>query len=390
MNQTTQAAAFLSAHTDTRTAALEVAGQLEEALGSTPAKALVVFASFHHARNFRTGIDILQAHLGTEATIGVTAQTVFAGLDAPERRSGFAAFVLGGPEIEARAFILDWDRGPAELTTPQRWQEIASTGTRHAGTFLLADPFSTAPDPVLASLNAALPGPISGGMLTGSTLPGGNVLIADDVQTHTGVVGIGFGGNISCEMLLSRACRPIGEPILVTAATHDTILALGGRPAASVARDAILTLPENERDLVSDGLRLGIAASEFRDRFNAPDFVVREIVGVDEKSGALKINERPTVGRTVQFHILDLDAANSDLDLALEAQLLEPTPPIGILMADSASRAVESEDLSQIHHRLGSVPIAGLVAAGEFGPFGERPVLQGGCASALILRANGR
>lgn len=367
-----------------------MAERLEGGLAGAPAKAIVVLASFHHARSLNLAIDILRAHLSPEALVGGTAQTVFAGLDVPERRSGLAAFAIGGPEVHARAFALDWTRGPAELMSPDHWHSIAHTGENHAATFLLADPFSTASAPVLSTINDALGGPIGGGLLSGSTLPGGNVLIADDVKTHTGIVGIGIGGDLRCEMLLSRACRPIGEPLLVTAATHDRILALGGRPAAIAARETILHLNESDRELVSDGLRLGVAACEFRDRFNPPDFLIREIVGVDEKTGALQINERPIVGRTVQFHVLDLDVARTDLELALEGQLLKSEPPIGILMAESAIREVGSEDLAQIRERLGSVPTAGFVAAGEFGPFDERAVLQGGCASAMIFRQNDR
>ena len=385
-----KASAAISGHADTRTAALEVAEWVEGGLAGAQAKALIVLASFHHARSLNLAIETLQAHLKPEALIGGTAQTVFAGVDVPERRSGLAAFAIGGPDVHARAFALDWERGPAELTTPNHWRTLAHTGEDHAATFLLADPFSTAPAPVLSNVSTAIGGPIGGGLLSGSTLPSGNTLVANEVQTHTGLVGIGIGGNLRCEMLLSRACRPIGEPLLVTAAAHDRILGLGGRPAAAVAREAILGLSETERQLVSDGLRLGIAASEFRDRFSPPDFLIREIVGVDEKTGALQINERPIIGRTVQFHVLDLDVARNDLDLALEAQLLETEPPIGILMAESGLRDVGSEDLAQIRQRLGAVPTAGFVAAGEFGPFNEQAVLQGGCASAMIFRQNDR
>lgn len=380
----------ISEHPDTRTAALELASALESSLGSTPPAAIILMASFHHSRGFAAGAEIIGAHLQPQALMGGTAQTVFAGLDAPERRSGLAAFALEGEALTARAFLLDWEHGPAELATPLHWRNLGLTGENHAATIVLADPFTTAPGPILEAIDNALPGPLGGGLLSGSTRPGCNMLIADRRHTSTGVVGIGIGGPVRCEMLVSQACRPIGEPMIVTAASEGQVLSLGGRPAAKAARETILALSETDRELVSDGLRLGLAMSEFREHFGSHDFLVREIIGVDEQSGALQVAERPAVGRTVQFLVRDPEAAEADLDLALDVQLLDETPPVGVLLAESSIRGAPATDLQQMRARLGDIPVAGMVCAGEFAPWGERTVLHGASASAMIFRSKGR
>jgi small ligand-binding sensory domain FIST len=79
--------------------------------------------------------------------------------------------------------------------------------------------------------------------------------------------------------------------MVVTGAGQDSVTTLGGRPAAEAARETILSLKENERQLVSNGLRLGLAVTEYQEHFGAHDFLVREITGVDENTGALQIAE---------------------------------------------------------------------------------------------------
>ena len=382
-----RALSTISGHSDTRTAAMEVANGLESALEGAQPAALIILARFHHAKAFSEISDHLGSQFQPQALIGGTAQTVFSGLEAPDRRAGLVAFALEGRGLVARSFMMDWERGPAELATPTQWNRLASTGSDHAATFLLADPFTTDPRPILEALDHGVPGPIGGGMLSGSTRPGCNVLIADQDHSTTGLVGMGLGGPIRCDTLVSQACRPIGTPMVVTGAGQDSVTTLGGRPAAEAARETILALGDEERQLVSNGLRLGLAVTEYQEHFGAHDFLVREITGVDENTGALQIAERPAVGRTVQFLVRDPASAETDLDLALDVQALDETPPLGILLAESSARGVTIPDLRRLRTRLGEVPVAGMVCAGEFARRSGRSLVHGASASALIFRA---
>ena len=97
----------ISEHPDTRTAALEVAIGLGVVPRERhqPAALILLMASFHHSLEaFAAGAEIIGSHLQPQALIGGTAQTVFAGLDAPDRRSGLVAFALQGDDLTARAF----------------------------------------------------------------------------------------------------------------------------------------------------------------------------------------------------------------------------------------------------------------------------------------------
>lgn len=377
----------ISEHPDSRTAAMEVATALEKDLqGATPA-ALILLGSFHHASALTLVAGTIRDQIQPGSMISGTAQTVFSGLRAPERRSGLVGFVLEGDGLQARAFIRDWHRGPAELTTPEEWSTMASTGADHAATILLADPFSTDPRPVLQAIDQALPGPVGGGLLSGSTRPGGNVLIADDEHASTGLVGLGLGGPIRCGTLVSQGCRPIGQRMIVTGVHESAVMSLGGRPATDAARETIMGLNQSDRDLVANGLRLGVAVTEYREHFGPHDYLVREITGVDEQTGALRVAERPSVGQSVQFLIRDPASADSDLDLALDAASLDEAPPFGLLLAESGVRAGTESDLERLNARLGDLPTAGMICAGEFARGRDRSVVHGASASALIFRA---
>ncbi|MCH2145155.1 MAG: FIST C-terminal domain-containing protein [Phycisphaerales bacterium] len=366
---------------------MEVATALEKDLqGATPA-ALILLGSFHHASALTLVAGTIRDQIQPGSMISGTAQTVFSGLRAPERRSGLVGFVLEGDGLQARAFIRDWHRGPAELTTPEEWSTMASTGADHAATILLADPFSTDPRPVLQAIDQALPGPVGGGLLSGSTRPGGNVLIADDEHASTGLVGLGLGGPIRCGTLVSQGCRPIGQRMIVTGVHESAVMSLGGRPATDAARETIMGLNQSDRDLVANGLRLGVAVTEYREHFGPHDYLVREITGVDEQTGALRVAERPSVGQSVQFLIRDPASADSDLDLALDAASLDEAPPFGLLLAESGVRAGTESDLERLNARLGDLPTAGMICAGEFARGRDRSVVHGASASALIFRA---
>ena len=383
-----RAASTISRHPDTRTATFELTEALLHQLdGDSPAM-VVLMASFHHARALPDAALSIRQRLDPQALVASTAYSVFSGLEHSDGAAGIAAFVLAGDGIAAQSCLLDWERGPAELLNTPQWSEVASTGLTRRATILLGDPFTCAPSPILNTIAPLCAAPIGGGLLSGSSQPGGNVLIAGNASGNTGIAVLGIEGALRCNGLVSQSCRPIGRPMVITAAHADKVIAIGGRPAAEAAREAILTLPDPERELVGNGLKIGVVRDEYQTHFGASDFLVREIVGIDEKTGALHVVERPSVGRTVQFHVRDPDAALADLDLALDVQLLDHEPAVGVFMTESRQRRMAEVDLQQLHDRLGPIPIAGMSTAGEFaGGGGEQPpAIHCASTSALIFR----
>ena len=59
---------------------------------------------------------------------------------------------------------------------------------------------------------------------------------------------------------------------------------LGGKPALEMLRDTVTELPEAERQKLANGLFVGRAINEYRDKWGRGDFLVRNVMGVDQES----------------------------------------------------------------------------------------------------------
>ena len=89
-----------------------------------------------------------------------------------------------------------------------------------------------------------------------------------------GAIGLTISGDIEIRTLVSQGCRPVGEPVVVTNCEGNVITGLGGRPALDAVRDLLGNLPDQERELLSEGLLIGRAIDASKKRLGRGDFVV--------------------------------------------------------------------------------------------------------------------
>ena len=75
---------------------------------------------------------------------------------------------------------------------------------------------------------------------------------------------------------------------------------LAGKPAMERLGEVIAALPENERELASSGVLIGLVIDENRPEYERGDFLVRPIIGADREAGAIAIGEQVRVGQTVR------------------------------------------------------------------------------------------
>jgi small ligand-binding sensory domain FIST len=163
-----------------------------------------------------------------------------------------------------------------------------------------------------------------------------------------------------------------------------------------VLQETAESLSDAEKRLLSRGLLVGTVINEYKPHFGRGDFLVRNVMGFDQRAGGIAIGELCKVGQTIQFHVRDAATATEDLQLLLDAQMVKDEPPFAALLFSCNGRGNRlfgepNHDLSIIHRRFGGdLPIAGFFAAGEFGPIGDRSFLHGHTASLALLRAAGR
>jgi small ligand-binding sensory domain FIST len=263
-----------------------------------------------------------------------------------------------------------------------------SLGDRPPASLLLfADPFTFPVDAFLQRVNRDLPGlQIIGGLASSAGSPGGNRLVLDDRVVDEGAVGVFVdGGSIEVRTLVSQGCRPIGRPYVVTRAEQNLIEELGGKPAIERLQELAGAASEEERELLRGGLHVGLVVDEHKAEFGRGDFLVRNLLGADESSGALAVGEQVSVGQTVQFHVRDAGAADEDL-----REMLTGVDADAALLFTCNGRGrhlftVPDHDAGMVENLLGPIPLAGAFCAGEIGPVGGRNFLHGFTASLALF-----
>ena len=178
---------------------------------------------------------------------------------------------------------------------------------------LLVDPYSFPVAAFLDRCNTAMPGfPLVGGLASAPGGPGENRLFHDGEAFDRGAVA-SFGAEVGARTVVSQGCRPIGPPMAVTRSEGNLLLELAGAPAYQRLVDIVSALPAAEQGMVARGLHIGVAIDEYADEHGRGDFLIRGVLGADERNGAVAVGDVVEVGRTVRFQVRDPAGAREDL-----------------------------------------------------------------------------
>ena len=271
-------------------------------------------------------------------------------------------------------------------------QELESLSDRP--TFLVfADPFSTPIEDVFEKMEERCPGaPAIGGIASGGTDLGENRLVLNDRIVEEGLVGVALWGPVWIRTLVSQGCQPIGERYVVTKAEKNIIYELGGMPTLERLQETLQGLGPERGKQVAMAVQVGVAFDEQRERFNRGDFLIRGLLGADQRSGGVAISDIVKEGQTIQFHVRDPQAASEDLNLLLAQDRLDyPHSPLkGALLFSCNGRgrrffAEPNHDIAALQRQAEGIPVAGFFAAGEIGPVGGKNFIHGYTASAALF-----
>ena len=390
------AASATSEHHDTRTAADEVAGALHDVLGGKPPDLVILMASFHHAAALREACNDLRRMLVPGHLLAGTVESVLGDGRELEGIAGMSALALRfGPHGHGIR-LSPWRTTPGEpipLSQPEAMAARIDAGDDTKCILVLADPFSTPSTRMLPAIGGCLGGgqsiSVTGGLLSGASQPSCNRLILDDIVQDAGAIGLTISGDIDVRTLVSQGCRPVGHPVVITECDGNALTGLDGRPALDTVRDLLSELPENERELLSGGLLIGRAIDANKKHLGRGDFVVRNVLGVDEDKKAIAIGELPRRGQTIQVHLRDAQASHEDLQLLLDGQEVHD-PPLAAFLVTCNGRGQRlfgsiGHDTAIVRQRLDDPPLAGFFAAGEFGPLAGSNFIHSQAVVATLL-----
>ena len=388
-------ASAISEESNLQGALNECAESIRGQLGEKPRLA-VAFVSPHYQADYQQVGALLSEFLESEHTFGCSGGGIIGAGHEVEQRPALSVTAATMPGVNIEVFHLDGDNLPDLDAGPDKWQELVGVTEGQEPQFvLLADPFSFPVQNLIMGLDFAFPSAAKiGGLASGAQRPGDNALFLDGAVHSSGAVGLALHGNIVVDTVVAQGCRPIGKTMRITSSRRNVLAELDGHPPMAVLQDLFRSLPERDRQLMGHSLFLGVVMDELLDNPVQGDFLIRNVVGMDQRTGSLAIGEMLKEGQLVQFHLRDAETSAQDLTFVLEryaAENRENEVP-GALLFSCLGRGQylygrPNHDTDIFREKLGEVPLGGFFCNGEIGPVGGTTFLHGYTSSFGLFRS---
>jgi small ligand-binding sensory domain FIST len=179
----------------------------------------------------------------------------------------------------------------------------------------------------------------------------------------------------------------------ITQCRRNLLAEVDGRPPLEVLREIFQQANERDRGLMRNSLFLGVVMDELIDQPRQGDFLIRNVVGMDARTGILAIGEVLKEGQMVQFHLRDAQTSAEDLTSVLTryAEDNRENQVQGALLFSCLGRGQylygrPNHDTDIFRSKLGPVPLGGFFCNGEIGPVSGTTFLHGYTSSFGIFR----
>lgn len=379
----------------------------------------IIFLSSSFASDASRLIPLLREKLAVPNLIGCMGGGIV-GMNTPDRvqevedQAALSLTIAQLPGVTITPFYLDGGDLPDLDASPQTWAECVGVDPQTRPDFiLLMDPMAAGITDLLAGLDFAYPEATKvGGMASAENgITAGNLFLWS--QSHPGgrygegAIGIALSGNIRVGSIVAQGCRPIGDPFHVVRGERNIITEIQGRdpetgkvietPPLNLLRDLIPTLSETDQVLAQSSLFVGIANDEFKMTLQAGDFLIRNLLGVDPRQGAIAVGDRVRPGQRLQFHLRDAQTSADDLRLLLQRYAeptadFNPTTAIGALLFACLGRGenlyqVPNFDSDLFRNLFPDTPLGGFFCNGEIGQVGNQTFLHGYTSVFGIIHA---
>jgi small ligand-binding sensory domain FIST len=345
---------------------------------------------FPHARQV---LEILRVHGRIPLLAGCSSTGLVSGGHEIEGDPGLVLALYSLPDAELKAF--HFSQGQVEEANGAAYwpMENGVNADQTNGWLVFADPFHVECENWLRSWNEAYtPLPVFGGLASGDPSAARTQLYLDGEVFEEGGVALSVGGGVAMQGVISQGCTPIGETWTLTRAEGNLIHEIGNRPAYEILAETFNAMSASDQRKSRGNLFIGLVVNEYLEEFHRGDFLVRNLIGADPRSGDIAVGASLRPGQTVQFHRRDAQAATEDLhDLLVRtrAQLAGKTIYGGCLCSCNGRGqnlfGSPNHDARMIQQELGPLGLAGFFCNGEIGPVGQRNFLHGYTASLALF-----
>ena len=353
----------------------------------------LVFMSPRFFPRARQVLEILRVHARIPLLAGCSSPSLIVGEREVEENAGLSLGLYALPGAELKAFHLTQEQ-VEEANGPGYWPlETGIEPAQTNGWLVFIDPFHLDSETWLRTWNEAYaPLPVLGGLASGDAEEQATQVYLNGEVFEEGGVAISCGGAVTLAGVTSQGCTPIGETWTLTRVEQNIIHQIGNRPAYEVLAETFNQLSPEDQKQARGNLFIGLVVNEYLEEFHRGDFLIRNLLGADPRSGSIAVGALPRLGQTVQFQRRSAAAATADMnDLLTRAKAqLGATTIYGGCLCSCNGRGQHlfgrpHHDAQMIQRCLGPMGLAGFFCNGEIGPVGQKSFLHGYTASLALF-----
>ena len=337
-------------------------------------------------------LELLRVHARIPLLAGCSSTSLIVGNEELEDNPGLVLGLYYLPEAKLTPF--HFNQGQLEQASDGYWQrETGLKPDQINGWLAFADPFHLDSEAWLRSWNEDYaPLPIAGGLASGSPSEHLTQVYLNGQIFEEGGIAIAVGGQTGLTSVISQGCTPIGETWTITKAERNLIHEIGNRPAYEVLAETFNSLPTQDQKKSRGNLFVGLVMNEYLEEFHRGDFLIRNLIGADPKSGTLAVGALPRPGQTIQFQRRDAATGTEDMTALLQRarQQLAGRRILGGCLCSCNGRGQHlfgepNHDARHVQQELGPFGLAGFFCNGEIGPVGTKSFLHGYTASLALF-----
>jgi small ligand-binding sensory domain FIST len=367
------------------------AEDLRSRLRSPQASLGLVFISPKFFSEAKQILEILMVHARVPLLAGCSSQGLIVGAEELEENAGLTLALYSLPGAELQGFHITQEQ-VEEAVGPGYWRlETGIEPEQTNGWLAFIDPLQLNCEAWIRTWNEAYaPLPVLGGLASGVTNEH-QVYLNGDVFDSGGVV-ISVGGKVRLAGVISQGCTPIGDTWTLTKVDQNIIHEIGNRPAYQVLAETFNQLTAEEQKQARGNIFIGLVVNEYLEDFHRGDFLIRNLMGADAKSGSISVAAFPRSGQTVQFQRRSAVAATEDMKelLSRAKKQLAGSTIYGACLCSCNGRGRNlfgepNHDAHMVQQRFGPFGLSGFFCNGEIGPVGEKNFLHGYTASLALF-----
>ena len=371
------------------------AENLRQQLSAPSVSVGLVFMAPKYFPRARQILEILRVHARIPLLAGCSSQGLIVNGEEIEENAGLTLALYHLPNGEFKATHFSQEQ-VEEANGPGYWiMESGVEPEQTNGWLAFINPFNVDSESWLSGWNEAYaPLPVMGGLASGNYNAQQTQVYLNGEVFEEGGVALSVGGEVQISGITSQGCTPIGETWTLTRVDRNIIQEIGNRRAYDVLAETFSALTPDQQRQARGNLFIGMVVNEYLDDFHRGDFLIRNLLQADPKTGNVAVGALPRQGQTVQFQRRSAEAATEDMTELLKRARREMNKNNKLVYGaclcccNGRGRNLFGEpnhDARMVQQHLGPLGLAGFFCNGEIGPVGEKNFLHGYTASLALF-----